>query len=420
MRSAAQKLASRVNGAKSKGPNDTSRTRYNGVTHGLCSVNPTLPGEDPAGFQAENKGWFDDWQPLTHTRAVLVARAASLSWRLRRAVEAEADTRARDAERAGRDFDYEQAARVGRAATPFDDDPMAALTLLESHAAGLDRLLVSWSGLEAALESGPDGWDQELYHKRLLILQGRLRRPAAGRLLRAARCSALVAAAAPLPRTRPQPAAAGRGAAEAAETLRPGRGPGGRPGPRAATSAPRPGDRERPGRCGRPVRTRRRSPRLRHRARWRRIGRCGAPSANSRGSERPACDLGEPEPPPEEAPPPEPAAGQPSDVTTEVSANKDVNVPVPASLGSVGADDFVPGSDRPESPSRPSRPRIRPSDGAGIDPGPVRLPEIENRGWEWSISRRPSRVGPPPIAPGRGTLSASRLHMNWGSMMGGV
>ncbi len=220
MATAAQVRANRENAKRSSGPRRTERTRFNGVTHGLCSVHPILPGEDPAAFQAENKGWFDDWQPLTHTRAVLVARAASLSWRLRRAVEAEADTRARDAERAGRDFDYEQAARVDRAAARFDDDPMAALTLLESHAAGLDRLLVSWSGLEAALESGPDGWDQELYHKRLLILQGQLAAPppagssscpllrASSRLLRSRE-----------PGRSPLPPAE---AAEAAETLRKG------------------------------------------------------------------------------------------------------------------------------------------------------------------------------------------------------
>ena len=42
-------------------------------------------------FQAELKGWRDDWRPGSHTAAVLVERAAVASWRLRRCVRAEAD-----------------------------------------------------------------------------------------------------------------------------------------------------------------------------------------------------------------------------------------------------------------------------------------------------------------------------------------
>ncbi len=94
------------------------------------------------------------------------------SWRLRRAVRSEAAFYARLADDAGRGFDAEVAARVERAIDRFEDEPRAALTLLESHAAGLDRLLVSWGGLVEALAAGPSGWDQPLYHQRLMILLG--------------------------------------------------------------------------------------------------------------------------------------------------------------------------------------------------------------------------------------------------------
>ena len=172
MRSELQQQASRINGSRSKGPADRSRVRFNGLKHGLRAEQVVLPGEDPAEFEAELKAWLDDWRPQSHTRAVLVERAAIASWRLRRAVRSEAAFYARLADDAGRGFDAEVAARVERAIDRFEDEPMAALTLLESHAAGLDRLLVSWGGLVEALAGGPGGWDQPLYHQRLMILLG--------------------------------------------------------------------------------------------------------------------------------------------------------------------------------------------------------------------------------------------------------
>jgi hypothetical protein len=75
MATAAQIRANQENSKKSTGPKDTSRTRLNGLTHGLCSEQVTLPGENPADFDAWRDGWFGDWRPMTHTRAVLVERA---------------------------------------------------------------------------------------------------------------------------------------------------------------------------------------------------------------------------------------------------------------------------------------------------------------------------------------------------------
>ena len=78
--------ANRRNARLSTGPKDTSRTRFNGLKHGLRSEQGVLPGESRDEFDAERDGWFGDWRPMTHTRAVLVERAAVASWRLRRAV----------------------------------------------------------------------------------------------------------------------------------------------------------------------------------------------------------------------------------------------------------------------------------------------------------------------------------------------
>ena len=172
MASAEQIKANRNNAKRSTGPARTDRTRFNGLKHGLRAEQVVLPGESQDEFEAELKAWLDDWRPQSHTRAVLVERAAVASWRLRRAVRSEAAFYARLADDAGRGFDAEVAARVERAIDRFEDEPRAALTLLESHAAGLDRLLVSWGGLVEALAGGPGGWDRPLYHQRLMILLG--------------------------------------------------------------------------------------------------------------------------------------------------------------------------------------------------------------------------------------------------------
>ena len=157
MRTEAQREASRANGAKSRGPKSPEGkavTKFNGLKHGLRAEQVVLPGEDPAAFEAEKQAWFDDWRPATHTRAVLVERAAIASWKLRRAVGAESAMRSQRADEAAREFDVERLARVDRAVARFDDDPAGALTLIESGAVGLDppapRLLLRAGGRPGA------------------------------------------------------------------------------------------------------------------------------------------------------------------------------------------------------------------------------------------------------------------------------
>ncbi|HWE38812.1 MAG TPA: hypothetical protein VG406_19845 [Isosphaeraceae bacterium] len=175
-RSEAQRQASRINGARSKGPiTPTGKTvsRFNGLKHGLRAEHVVLPGEDPLAFEAERQAWREDWKPVSHTRAVLVERAAIASWRLRRAVKAEAAFLAERADAAGYAFDLERFNRVERALARADVDGVAAVTLLELDATGLDRLIASCGELAAALEAGPEGWNQPVFHTRLMLLLGR-------------------------------------------------------------------------------------------------------------------------------------------------------------------------------------------------------------------------------------------------------
>src|SRR5205807_3400512 len=83
-RSPAQQEASRRNGARGKGPlrpETREKVKFNGLKHGLRAEQVVLPGEDPAEFEAEVRAWFDDYDPQSHTRAVLCRRAAEASWR---------------------------------------------------------------------------------------------------------------------------------------------------------------------------------------------------------------------------------------------------------------------------------------------------------------------------------------------------
>ncbi len=174
-RSEAQRQASRANGAKSKGPKSPEGkavSKFNGLKHGLRAEHVILPGEDPAAFEAERQAWFHDWNPPSHTRAVLVERAAIASWRLRRSVKAEAAFLAERADTAAYAFDSDRFARVERALARADIDPVAAVSLLQLDAHGLDRLIDACGELERALEAGASGWDKPHYHMRLMLLTG--------------------------------------------------------------------------------------------------------------------------------------------------------------------------------------------------------------------------------------------------------
>ncbi len=158
MRSEKQREASRINGKKSKGPTSPEGkavSKFNGLKHGLRAEHVILPGEDPAAFEAEHQAWIDDWKPQSHTRAVLVQRAAVASWRLTRAVKAECAWLGRRAELAGDTFDFERFNRVDRAVSRADTDPGGALTLLELDATGIDRVIASCGELERAWRRGP-------------------------------------------------------------------------------------------------------------------------------------------------------------------------------------------------------------------------------------------------------------------------
>src|SRR5579871_3600224 len=170
MTSPAQIAANRRNALKSTGPKDTSRTRFNGLKHTLCSGEVTLPGESRERFEAHRGALFDVWQPVTYTRALLVDRMAVASWKFMRATRME------------HAWTYEIAADIGqgvddRARSLIDGGmnllaryPDQALAGFRMLAPGQDHLIGLWEALEKAIESG---WtSKEEHHDRLLNLLG--------------------------------------------------------------------------------------------------------------------------------------------------------------------------------------------------------------------------------------------------------
>lgn len=187
MATQAQILANRSNAQNATGPKSKAgkdRTRFNGLKHGLRAEQVVLPHEDPAAFEAERQAWFDDWKPTTHTRAILVERAAVAAWRLRRSARAEAARLHDLADDAARDFDRVVADEIHLLLDDLDrhrhrdrhrrDDlvePMDIVGRLRETAEGVDVLARRWEQLGAALAEGPSAWDRER-HERMLGLLG--------------------------------------------------------------------------------------------------------------------------------------------------------------------------------------------------------------------------------------------------------
>ncbi|HYP09490.1 MAG TPA: hypothetical protein VER03_24915 [Bryobacteraceae bacterium] len=84
MSSAAKAIANRVNATHSTGPVDTSRTRFNGLAHGLTSKQTVIPGEDQNEYDTFASSMRKDLSPASATETFLVDRVIAAAWRLKR------------------------------------------------------------------------------------------------------------------------------------------------------------------------------------------------------------------------------------------------------------------------------------------------------------------------------------------------
>jgi hypothetical protein len=88
--------ANRRNAQKSTGPRTPegkSRSRFNGLKHGLAATVPVLPGEDPAAFLARVDAVVKSPCPQNQVEFDLLERVAVTSWSFERAARAEAAKR---------------------------------------------------------------------------------------------------------------------------------------------------------------------------------------------------------------------------------------------------------------------------------------------------------------------------------------
>ena len=84
MSSAAKLAANRANATRSTGPADTSRTRFNGLAHGLTSKQTVIRGEDQNEYDAFSINLRRRLAPGSPTEDVLADRIIAAAWRLKR------------------------------------------------------------------------------------------------------------------------------------------------------------------------------------------------------------------------------------------------------------------------------------------------------------------------------------------------
>jgi hypothetical protein len=168
--------ANRANALKSTGPRTAdgkSRSRLNAVTHGMTAETVVLPHEDAAAFEAERRGWIEDWKPESQTRMALVERAAAQSWRLRRCVRVETARLTKIANQAAANYDQALDARLARGLRLLSTNPEAGLEALGNDPDGIDVLIGAWMSLAKAVSATPEGWnDFHAHHGRLMNLLG--------------------------------------------------------------------------------------------------------------------------------------------------------------------------------------------------------------------------------------------------------
>jgi hypothetical protein len=182
--------ANRRNAQKSTGPRTAegkSRSRFNGLKHGLTAAVPVIPGEDPAVYEARLEAMIASLPPRNQVELDLLGRVAGTTWSLERASRAEAAQishriRNEAIERERREEDeavalgqrlfwdargpwqaYPHRPQTGgqtdtltsRPQDPADANiPALQIVRLERTAAGCQWLLDRWAELRARLEPG--------------------------------------------------------------------------------------------------------------------------------------------------------------------------------------------------------------------------------------------------------------------------
>jgi hypothetical protein len=153
---AARAEASRINGARSRGPKSPegkARSAQNALKHGLRAEKFVLLHDEDAGaFEALADALADDLAPVGALQGLLARRLVVAAWRLERADRIESELFALQAERSERGW-----GRLGLALVRDSNGPRAFDTLLRyrgSAMAELWRALRALKALQAQTASG--------------------------------------------------------------------------------------------------------------------------------------------------------------------------------------------------------------------------------------------------------------------------
>ena len=85
-----RQLAQVQKSAGPRTPEGKSRSRLNGLKHGLTATVPVLPGEDPAVFQARVDAVVESFAPKSQVELGLLERVVATTWLCECAIRAEA------------------------------------------------------------------------------------------------------------------------------------------------------------------------------------------------------------------------------------------------------------------------------------------------------------------------------------------
>ena len=88
--SAQQISANRANAQLSTGPQNTARTKFNGVSHGMTSRQTVIPGESQSEYDDFQATLVKQLAPGSETEKTLADRIVVAAWRLRRFTRMEA------------------------------------------------------------------------------------------------------------------------------------------------------------------------------------------------------------------------------------------------------------------------------------------------------------------------------------------
>ncbi|HWE35916.1 MAG TPA: hypothetical protein VG406_05030 [Isosphaeraceae bacterium] len=152
--SPAQFAARRANAQKATGPRTDegkARAAKNALLHGLCSLAPVLPGEDPAEFERLLALWIKEQQPTTEEERNLVFNMCCATVAIGRVRKADAAAASARIRQAGEAFDAGRAQSLTETTALVGRGRQDLIVPLLARADGVRWLIARWEELDEQL-----------------------------------------------------------------------------------------------------------------------------------------------------------------------------------------------------------------------------------------------------------------------------